>query len=71
MGQYSGVTSFRYRALPMRVVFGPGRLAELPAELDDLGQSRALVLATPGHRALAARVNAHAQSPAVLFGCAT
>ncbi len=50
------MTSFRYRALPMRVVFGPGRLAELPAELDDLGLRRALVLATPGHRALAVRV---------------
>ena len=57
MRQDSGVTTtFRYRALPMRVVFGPGRLAELPAELDDLGLRRALVLSTPGHRALAERV---------------
>lgn len=50
------MTTFRYRALPMRVVFGAGTLDGLPAELDDLGLSRALVLSTPGHRALADRV---------------
>nr|WP_165922085.1 maleylacetate reductase [Pseudonocardia endophytica] len=52
------MTAFRYRALPMRVLFGPGRLAELPAELDELGLSRALVVSTPGHRELGDRVAA-------------
>jgi len=45
---------FTYVALPMRVVFGPGTVAQLPAEVDALGAKRALVLSTPG-RAEAAR----------------
>ena len=39
-----------------RVVFGAGALAQLPAELDRLGATRALVLATPGQAAMAQRV---------------
>ena len=39
-----------------RVVFGPGALAQLPAEVDRLGLRRALVLSTPGQRGLAQRV---------------
>jgi len=39
--------SFVYVGLPARVVFGPGSLAQLPAELDRLGAKRALVLSTP------------------------
>ncbi|MCW2631235.1 MAG: maleylacetate reductase [Pseudonocardia sp.] len=45
--------SFRHRALPMRVTFGAGRVAELPAELDELGLHRVLVLSTPGRQRLA------------------
>jgi maleylacetate reductase len=40
-------TGFSYEALPMRVRFGPGVIAELGAELDRLGLSRALVLCSP------------------------
>jgi alcohol dehydrogenase class IV len=38
---------FVYTALPMRVVFGTGSIAQLPAELDRLGAKRALLLSTP------------------------
>jgi maleylacetate reductase len=39
--------TFTYSSLPVRVVFGHGTLADLPAELDRLCRSRALVLTTP------------------------
>jgi maleylacetate reductase len=39
--------SFIYTALPARVVFGPGTLAQVPHEVDRLGCRRALVLSTP------------------------
>jgi alcohol dehydrogenase class IV len=42
-----------YQTLPSRVLFGPGRIAALPAEVERLGARRALVLSTPGKRALA------------------
>ncbi|GHF35917.1 maleylacetate reductase [Amycolatopsis bartoniae] len=48
--------AFTYEALPMRVVFGPGRLADLHAEVSELGLHRLLVLTTPNQRALADRV---------------
>jgi alcohol dehydrogenase class IV len=38
---------FVYTALPTRVVFGAGSIAQLPAELDRLGAKRALLLSTP------------------------
>jgi alcohol dehydrogenase class IV len=38
---------FEYKALPWNIVFGAGALARLPEELDKLGFSHALVLATP------------------------
>jgi alcohol dehydrogenase class IV len=44
---------FVYQALPQRVLFGSGTLAELPAEAERLGLRRILVLSTPGHRHLA------------------
>jgi maleylacetate reductase len=47
---------FVHEALAVRVVFGAGRLAGLPDELDRLGLSRLLVLSTPGHVELAASV---------------
>lgn len=50
--------SFVYDALPSRVVFGAGSLARLPKELDRLGARRALVLTTPGQRALGERAAA-------------
>lgn len=39
--------SFIYQGLPARVIFGSGTLAQLPAEVERLGLTRALVLATP------------------------
>lgn len=39
--------NFDYKALPWNIVFGEGALQRLPEELDKLGYSRALVLATP------------------------
>ena len=47
---------FTYVAQSPRVIFGAGSLARLPEELDRLGMRRALVLSTPGQRALAERV---------------
>jgi maleylacetate reductase len=38
---------FVYQSAPMRVVFGTGTLAQLPAELERLSMTRALVLTTP------------------------
>lgn len=49
---------FTYAPLPGRVLFGAGRVAEIGAELAQLGVRRALVLSTPGQRALAERVAA-------------
>ncbi len=43
--------AFTYTALPARVVFGAGAVAQLPAEIDKLGAKRALVLSTPGRAA--------------------
>jgi len=43
--------AFTYTALPARVVFGAGAVAQLPAELEKLGAKRALVLSTPGRAA--------------------
>lgn len=39
--------TFIYTGLPVRVVFGRGKLAEVAVELDRLGARRALVLTTP------------------------
>jgi maleylacetate reductase len=50
--------SFVYVGLPARVVFGAGRLAQLPAELDRLGARRALLLSTPEQAASVAQVAA-------------
>jgi alcohol dehydrogenase class IV len=47
---------FVYTANPVRVVFGPGALARLPAEIGLLGAKRALVLSTPEQRASAEAV---------------
>lgn len=47
---------FTYISLPSRVVFGAGALGQLASEIDRLGSGKALVLCTPGQRALAERV---------------
>ena len=47
---------FTYVALPSRVVFGAGAIAQLPAELDALGVKRALVLSTPGRGSSVRRI---------------
>ncbi|QIB64970.1 maleylacetate reductase [Kineobactrum salinum] len=39
--------SFSYKALPWNILFGAGSLQRLPEELNKLGFTRALVLATP------------------------
>ena len=39
---------FTYIGRPARVVFGAGKLRELPAEVERLGARKALVLSTPG-----------------------
>ena len=58
------VASFVYNASPARVVFGSGTLARLPEEVDRLGLSRVLVLATPQQaveaEALASRLGGRA-----------
>lgn len=50
-------SQFTYDAAPMRVVFGDGRLAELPAEVERLGFGRVLVLTTPEQADLGERVS--------------
>ena len=42
--------AFQYQALPMRVRFGVGSIADLPAEVADLGLTRVLVLCSPNHQ---------------------
>ncbi len=45
------VAAFTFETLPSRVVFGPGTLARVPAELERRGWKHALVLVTAGRRA--------------------
>jgi hypothetical protein len=52
------VHDFVFAAHLPRVVFGAGALQRLPDELAALGLGRALILSTPGQRALAERVAA-------------
>jgi maleylacetate reductase len=47
--------AFNYTALPGRVLFGAGRIAELGAEVERIGANRLLILATPGRASLADR----------------
>ncbi len=47
--------AFTYVSLPSRVVFGAGMVSRLPAEVEKLGGTRALVLSTPGRAAEAKR----------------
>jgi maleylacetate reductase len=50
--------TFTYQSAPMRVLFGAGTLGQLPAELERLGISRALILSTPHQEGMAADVAA-------------
>ncbi len=45
--------AFIYQSQPARVVFGEGSIAQVPQEIDRLGRSRVLVIATPGRKKLA------------------
>jgi maleylacetate reductase len=47
---------FTYEILPSRVVFGVGSLDQLPAEIERLGSTKALVLSTPEQRETASRI---------------
>ena len=47
---------FRLQTLPWNVIFGAGKLASLPAELETLGLARALVLSTPEQQRDAKRI---------------
>jgi maleylacetate reductase len=53
------VRSFIYNGLPSRVVFGPGSVSQLPAEVDRIGAKRVLVLSTPGRAGMVAAVSRH------------
>src|SRR3974377_1201006 len=46
----AAMLSFTFQILPSRVVFGAGCLEKLPAEIQRLGASKALVLSTPEQR---------------------
>ncbi len=52
------IAPFVYEGRPQRVIFGPGRLAEAPEVLRAIGGRRALVLSTPGQKAVGERVAA-------------
>ncbi|HXA77420.1 MAG TPA: maleylacetate reductase [Candidatus Acidoferrales bacterium] len=57
--------SFVYQSQPSRVVFGEGSLARAPEEIDRLGASRVLVIATPGRKKLAEELAARLGAKAV------
>lgn len=50
------IDAFTYEALPQRVLFGPGRIGEVAAQVEALGRRRALVLSTKEQRDAAERV---------------
>lgn len=52
------MNSFIYQGLPVRVVFGAGKLQALGEEIERLGARRALILTTPEQRHLGERVAA-------------
>lgn len=58
MNEPAAPLRFDYVALPSRIVFGAGRLAEVADEVRRLGARRALVITTPGHRTLGERIAA-------------
>ena len=52
------IEPFTYQALPMRIVFGAGSLAQLPDEVAALGLTRVLVLCSPEQEATGQEVAA-------------
>lgn len=52
------VGSFTFTAHPARILFGAGRIADLPQEAHGLGCQRLLLLSTPGQRRMAEQVAA-------------
>jgi alcohol dehydrogenase class IV len=44
---------FIYQAFPARVVFGPGKVSDIPGEVERLGGESALVISTGSQRAVA------------------
>ena len=52
------MNSFTFEAQPSRVVFGPGCLDQLAHEVERLGCSRAMLVATPGRTDLVSRARA-------------
>ena len=52
----AGLPALLYEALPARVLFGSGTVAQLAAEAERLGMTRALVLATSGRPGKAAQL---------------
>ncbi|CAN0505335.1 unnamed protein product, partial [Laminaria digitata] len=44
---------FTYQAFKARIVFGPGKVSELPAEIENLGARSVLVISTGSQRAVA------------------
>jgi maleylacetate reductase len=52
------VRAFLYEAFPIRVLFGVGTVAQLEPEVQRLGITRALVLATPGRQPQTAKLAA-------------
>jgi len=48
---------FTYQSLPSRVLFGPGKVAEVKNEVNALGIKKALVLCTPQQRDLAQSIS--------------
>ncbi len=56
---------FVYESAPMRVVFGVGAGERVAEEVERLGATRALVLATPGRRAMADEVAARLGARAI------
>lgn len=69
-GAGGALAPFVYDALPARIVFGPGRLDDLGAELARLGAARALVLCTPQQRGMAEDVADRLGGAAVFDGAA-
>lgn len=55
------IQDFTFPGLPTRVVFGRGRLADLPAELERLGICKAVLLTTPEQAGMVDTVGARAQ----------
>ncbi|MGH6926295.1 MAG: maleylacetate reductase [Propylenella sp.] len=57
MGRAAKIGAFDYRGLPHRVLFGPGRVAELADVVRGFGCAKALILSTPEQRDVAERVS--------------